>query len=235
MKRAWVVALCACRIGFDARTDAPAQPADAADAPAPDAPADAAITTITFGERPTSQRTNVTTDAYISQGVTNQNHGSDEDLSLAEFAGTAEHSLLRFDLSSIPPGTPVVAARLALAKINLGDETAGPVVVRLLGESWTEGNGMPGSGVTWQTRDGIAAWMTGGGTTTQALASIPSPPNSFTVTLAPAIVQMWIDAPGSNNGVLITVGVNNAHYHLHARDSLMNNGMSRPELAIDVR
>ncbi|HEX5063103.1 MAG TPA: DNRLRE domain-containing protein [Kofleriaceae bacterium] len=216
----WVlVGLCACRIGFD-------------ELPASDA-SDTVVTTVTFGERPTSQHKNVTRDATVLGRMGNANFGDLEDLSISEYMPPdIEHSLLRFDLSSIAPATRVVAARLTLARVDYGDEMPGQVDVLLVGESWTEGNGMSGSGVSWNTRDGTIAWTQPGGTTTMLLTQLVPPATTFTIELDPSIVQNWIDVAANNDGVAIRVPNSSVHYHFHARNSAM--AARRPELAIDL-
>jgi hypothetical protein len=219
--------LCACRIGFD-----PTEPAGPSE---PDSGI-AQITTITFGERPTSMRTGVTRDATIDQSEPKLKFGADEDLSSAEFSANGEHALLRFDLSSLAPGSRIVAARLSLTRIDYGDEAPGPIEMRVLRESWTEGtnDGAPGTGASWTTRDGSAAWMTAGGSTMQTLATMMPDAPDLDVTIDPLVVQGWVDDPATNHGVLLTVGINTAHYHFHSRESNLDGRSRRPELAIDV-
>jgi hypothetical protein len=213
--------LCACRIGFDATGDA--RQADGAEA----------ITTITFGERPTSQRKNVTRDTYVDE-QTSFNYGNTEDLSVAEFTANAEHTFIRFDVSSIPAGTSVAGARLSLTKVDYGDEMPGTLEVRLLGESWVEGtnNGTPGSGATWLTRDGTTPWTTPGGTATRSLATAAT--SASVVTIDREVVQQWVDSAAANDGLLVTVTNNMAHVHFHARGSDLLGMTARPELAVDV-
>ncbi|HEY5951540.1 MAG TPA: DNRLRE domain-containing protein [Kofleriaceae bacterium] len=227
--RWWLlVTLCACRIGFDEHPHA------GADAPIDSMTGDATITTITFGERPTSQRKGVTIDATVSQPMPSFNFGGAEDLSLAEFASAAEHGLLRFDVSSIAAGTAVIGARLALTRLDYGDETVGPMQLRLLDESWVPGTatGMPGPGVTWQTRDGTRAWITAGGTTSRTLTTMTPTAAELVMTFDPAAVQAWVDDPTTNVGLLVTVGASTAHFHLHTSNSVL--AAARPELTLDI-
>lgn len=229
--RCWpLLALCACRIGFDAvDPDASAAADDGGDG-------GGTITTITFGERPTSMRKNVTSDARLDQLQPALNYGGSEDLALSQFTTNNEHSLVRFELSSVPPGTAVTGARLQVHLLDYGDETAGTIVVRLLAETWIEGTNMgsPGGGVSWTTRDGSTPWTTPGGTTSRTLASLVMPEQQLVVPLEPDVVQSWIDDPASNAGVLLTVSAAPAHYHLHSRDSNLMQMTARPELAVDL-
>lgn len=214
------MALCACRIGFD-------------EIPNDGSASDGAFTTITFGERPTSQRKNVTRDTTLSGGMVSENNGDLEDLSISDFgAPQMEHALLRFDLASVPSGTPIVGARLSLARIDYGDEAPGMIEVRVVSESWTEGTGTPGSGAAWNTRDGTTAWATAGGTTGQTLAMLTPPAVTFDISIAPAVVQTWIDTSATNDGLWFAVRAVNVHYHFHSANSVMTS--LRPELVIDL-
>jgi hypothetical protein len=227
MRGWWLVALCACRFHFDEQARVDDGGIDAIDA---------STTTITFGERPTSQRQGVTTDVTLDESAPGMNFGGAEDLSLAEFTVSGEHALIRFDLSSIASGTSVTAARLSVVRLDYGDETPGSIEARLVGESWVEGTsaGTPGSGANWTSRDGASMWTTAGGTTTAALAAVTPTAAEITFAFEAAVVQDWVDAPATNFGVLLTVGINTAHYHLHSRNSMLVGMTARPELAVDL-
>ena len=109
------MALCACRIGFD-------------EIPSDGSPNDGAFTTITFGERPTSQRKNVTRDTTLLLRMPTANSGDLDDISLSDYGPpNIEHGLIHFDLSSVAAGTPVIAARLQLSRVDYGDETPGAI------------------------------------------------------------------------------------------------------------
>ncbi len=210
--------LCACRINFDPLGDGGATPL-----------------TITFGERPTSQRKNVTTDARLEQAQPVRDYGGGEDLSVASFVGSGEHAVLRFDLSSLPAGTLVVAARLSLTRLDYGDETLGTVVLSLVGESWQEGTGTGtnGTGVSWSTRDGTQPWATAGGTSLPPVVTF-MPSLASVVALDPASIQRWVDEPTTNAGFLFAMASNDTHLHFHASESPLVGMMARPELALDI-
>jgi hypothetical protein len=218
-----LVWLCACRINFDAQGDAGADTFDTRPG-----------TTITFGERPASQRKGVTTDTRLDENQANANYGGSEDLSIAQFTANGEHSLLRFDLTSIAPGTPVVGARLMLARLDYGDELPGMLRLREVAESWLEGSntGMPGTGATWSTRDGTIPWSTAGATPAQLLGTIDSA-DEMVAPIDAALVQRWIDTPATNHGVMLDA-VPSVHVHVHASESALLGGAGRPELAVDI-
>lgn len=226
----------ACRFGFDELANA-----DAASGALPDtldAPDDSGglmAPGITFGERPSSDRTGVTTDATLDESSAVANWGGASAMALSAFTTYREHGVVRFELSSLAPGTPVVGARLALAKVDFGDETPGPLEVRLLGESWVEGtsNGVPGAGgASWSGRDALMAWTTPGGTTTGTVTTVTPDSTDFVVLLPAQLVQTWIDDPATNHGVLLAPSATGAHFHLHSRESTADGGTHRPELTI---
>jgi hypothetical protein len=224
VRRSLLALLCACRYGFD-----PVAIPDGASPP----DVTTGSMTITFGERPTSQRTGVTFDAYVTEDFPTRNRGVSDDLAVSRFSSGSEHALVRFDLSSLAPGTQITGARLEVALLDFGDETTGPVELLLVAESWVEGTGAAGSGATWTTRDGVTAWTTAGGTTTDTIATATPSDRRITFVLPPTIVQGWVDAPATNAGVLLAGMPVGTHVHLHASESGLDEA-ARPELAVDV-
>ena len=63
--------------------------------------------------------------------------------------------LLRFDLSALPAGAVINSATLELTVNRVW--AGGTVAARRVTESWTE------TGATWNSRDGVTAWTTAGG------------------------------------------------------------------------
>jgi hypothetical protein len=101
-------------------------------------------------------------DAYLSSGIySNLNLGS---ANLAYVGSTfgknpiTYHFLLRFDLSAVPTGAVITAARLVLTK-NSGIYNTGAEfqAQRLTRQNWTE------LGATWDVYDGVHAWTSPGG------------------------------------------------------------------------
>ena len=138
------------------------------------------------------------------------NYGTLNDISL--FAGgTLERGLIRFELSSIAPGTLVVAARLELERVDYGDDLVGGLALRLAGEAWTEAT------ATWNERQTGTAWSSGGGTVSAAIATVATPTTTAVVLTVPVTLrQSWIDAPATNFGFSVTgsdEGID-MHYHL---------------------
>jgi len=230
-----VVLLCACKLGFDARIAPPDAPDTAFIDAAIDTPIDTPVgtTTITFGERPTSQRKIVSYDTALAEALPTQNNGAAQDLALEAEPNNRFHSLLRFDLTSVAPGTQLVAARVKLVRLDYGDEVNGAIVIYRITESWVEGTGdamvvLPGA--TWQARDGTTVWTTTGGTISTMLAMLTPPSVAFDVALPVAVVQEWIDDPQINHGMLLKSVAEPTHVHLHQSDSTATD--LRPELEL---
>lgn len=260
MRWYWAIAasvLGACRFGFDPaltgsddahpidRDGAPdTMPVADANEPTDDARDDANASpdasvmtvTITFGERPTSMRKTVTRDTWLEQARGSFNFGSSEDVSVANFATQREHSLLWFDLTSLTPGTQVTAAQVSVVRLDYGDETPGPIEVRLLSESWVEGtnSGSPGTGASWTTRDGSTAWTTGGGTTSQLLGTVTPTATEVLLPLPASVVQAWVADPATNHGILVTSSSIGTHFHFESSASSVSGGANRPELSVTI-
>lgn len=121
--------------------------------------------------------------------------------------------LLRFDLSTLPPGSRITDAQLVLYREDPGSlslSLRGVDAFRVL-EAWIPGtkNGATSAdGATWQTRDGTTGWQVAGATIDTASAldyahyhSYLSPPSiSWAVT---NLVQGWIDGRYPNYGLIL--------------------------------
>ena len=137
--------------------------------------------TVTFGERPTSTYQNVTADTWVDDTIGTHNFGRDVELSLAAAPSNGEHILIRFDLSALAPGTPIVGARLLLGHIVSGDEIAGNLTIARITEAWEEGNGLDSVDfASWFDRMPSTPWTTDGGTTGAVIAPSRRPRSRLT-------------------------------------------------------
>jgi len=210
--------LVACgRFGFEEpapSSDSPLGDSASNDGPAGDGPVggidaaiDAPITgpeTTTFGETPTANVTNVTADAHMSSegGSTTNNYGASTSL---DCEGTEKRALLQFDLSSLPPGTPVTGVQLHLQFTGGAGST---VTIRPVLEAWTEGTQSGTTGVVNHVQRTIGtSWTTAGagspGSSGASIMSFSASSGANTVALPAATVQSWVDTPSTNFGVLI--------------------------------
>ena len=165
----------------------------------PDSPPPAV--TVTFGERPGADHTGVTIDTWVDSSNAAINHGTDVGLYMD--ASPTVNSLLRFDLTALPPGTNVTASELVLATTT-DSLPNGTVRIHPVLESWGE------LSATWTNRVTGTAWTTAG-------ASAPGSqgaqllgeffPNvdlaPWTVPFDVATIRGWIDVPTSNRGMVM--------------------------------
>ena len=104
-------------------------------------------------------------DAMIYQWKANWNYGSANSLIVRDWGSDSDyHSLLQFNLGSIPHGAAIHSAQLALYQ-NTTSTAGGSVDVYRITSDWVEGSGNGGTapGVTWNERDTGLAWTTPGG------------------------------------------------------------------------
>ena len=143
--------------------------------------------------------------------------------------GPTRRLLVRFDMSSIPAGSTLKSGLLRVYCGNIGSPTNNPKSVNayFVLTSWVEGtlNGStPANGANWNTRDGVVAWASPGGSfgtdyynswvvagKDETTGSSPLPGAfrtgwvSFDIKDA---AQYWLDNlsnPGANNGIVIVL------------------------------
>ncbi|MDH3314333.1 MAG: DNRLRE domain-containing protein [Gammaproteobacteria bacterium] len=168
---------------------------------------------------PTTVTLNATADAMVLEGLPTRNYGTSTTLGTYVLSGAERRTVVQFDVSGIPPGTPIVSAILRYNAISVASPSGSEksIFAVKLTESWLEGTGNgTGSpdGVTWQYRDGSINWITAGGSfsvkiaqATEESSGISPPPATFdfgwlTWDLTP-LVQEWVDGISANNGVLL--------------------------------
>jgi YD repeat-containing protein len=148
-------------------------------------------------------------DAEIRQSAPTANYGSAVSLKVdGDDPGDQDvKSLLKWDISSIPPGSTVNSVSLVL---NVTNGTANTYELYELKRNWVENQ------VTWNSYSAGNAWQTAGangaddvGTT--VLASLgTSTTGSYTINLntsGVAVIQKWVNNPSTNNGFIISNSV----------------------------
>jgi len=107
----------------------------------------------------------------------------------------------QFNLSSIPPGSTVSSARLHLYVITRETSNRGlNLDLHALTSSWVE------DGVTWGYRNlGANQTWTGGGTIGSTLDTVAFPAGTgwMVFDVPVATVQVWINAPSHNHGLVV--------------------------------
>ncbi len=147
-------------------------------------------------------------DAVLEAIVPTANYGASTSCdAIMTATGSKRRSIVRFDLSAIPPGSTVTSAVFTLT--NRGGLTTDQISLHRLNSFWLEGtkNGSgTADGATWNKRDGGANWASPGGdfdatadATLTPLAVTAGTKHDFDVT---NLVQEWVDGT-PNYGLLI--------------------------------
>ncbi len=122
-------------------------------------------------------------DTRLYEWKPNWNYGESTNLQVEGWSNSRSHSLIRFDLSGIPPGAQITGALLELYQNSLSS-WGGTVSVHRITRDWVEGNanGGSGNGATWNESEPGVPWTTPGGDVD---------PAAFAVTTIPVGVQGW--------------------------------------------
>jgi hypothetical protein len=183
-------------------------------------------------------------DTFIDQSYPNNNFGADPFGMWVSWDGTdrAQRILLKFNLSSIPPGSIITDARLSLRSNGYSGSGIRTFTAYRVSNSWVEGDGvgMGGGtiGATWLDTDKSVptSWSTSGGDFVSEGASsadltLGLGMRNFTVT---DIVTAWITDGQPNCGFLIKVDNEagaGAGFYFRVRE--YDPPTSRPILQID--
>lgn len=124
-------------------------------------------------------------DTYLYEASPTNHPGTDPDMYAGVYSTSRQYGLLQFDVSSIPAGTTITSADITL---TLGSSTADTVRFHKVTSPWTE------SAASWSTH-GTAWNSTVEGTFTAGIYGA----RTFSAT---GIVQSWVTAPTTNNGML---------------------------------
>jgi hypothetical protein len=162
------------------------------------------------------------------------NHGDAEDLvtDSEQASNGPVHSLLRFDLSGLPPGTQVQSAELDLY-LHSNSGSADVVEAHRVTRDWLEGTGAPNSGASWNRYNGFSLWGTPGGDyDPQAAASFVASGTGWKSLDLSDLAQAWVDGTYPNYGLILlsppAAGNNEKEY----RSSDSSTCAERPKLRV---
>jgi len=147
-------------------------------------------------------------DTTLSSLNNTQNYG--DDVLGISASGSADNALLQFDDSDIPYGVRIISAQLELyhtvtSSVSVDDT----ITVHSMRSDWVEGT-MSGAGIadgaTWDTRDGITNWTSGGADydpqpiTSSAISGATGDWESWDIT---TLVQGWFNGSYPRYGLLL--------------------------------
>lgn len=172
-------------------------------------------------------------DTMISENSTTKNYGATTTL-VADGddpagGGKDKYALIKWDLSSIAPGTSIESSSVTL---SVSDPSTQTYPFRKLKRPWTE------SAATWNAYDAGKAWEVAGAKGTldrdaaTAGAVTPTSTGRLTVTLERAVVQGWVDDPTSNYGIIIADTTNTNGVDFYSREA--TDATLRPQLNVNT-
>lgn len=164
-------------------------------------------------------------DSHIREGAM-QNYGTDL-LRNGRSAGAGRqfHSLLRFDLSALAPGSRINSATLRLHASARSGAQAFNIGAHRMTQHWSE------TGATWTNADDATAWSGGPGGSYAAtpVATVAAASGWHQWNLTP-LVQEWVDGVSPNHGVELV------HTAVAAGNSIdfdSREQANKPQLVID--
>ena len=134
------------------------------------------------------------------------------------------YAALRWDLSQVPAGATVTSASVTL---NVTNPTAQAYGAYELKRSWSEGQ------LSWNQAATGSPWAAAGAKGTADRGSkiadlTPTTIAPYTFTIPASVVQGWLSAPSSNNGILLAHTTNDDGFVFNTRE-----GVTPPKLTVN--
>jgi hypothetical protein len=181
-----------------------------------------------------AETTNVTSiaDSSILENAPRTNYGATTlgaDGDDPSGSGKDKYGLLRWDLSSMAPGTKISSASVTLTVTNSSTQTYQAYALK---RAWAE------SEVTWNSYAAGGPWEVAGAKgspdreATVAGTVTPSATGERTFVLSAAVVQRWVDNPTTNQGIIIANATNSNGFDFYSRES--STSSQRPRLTLNV-
>jgi glucose/arabinose dehydrogenase/PKD repeat protein len=194
-----------------------------------------ATRTWTVNTAPASQTVNLNSvaDAGLSELSPTANSGTATTLKVdgddPDPGGKDLYAALRWDLSQVPAGATVSSATVTLSITNHSNDTGTPQTYGAyeLKRTWSENQ------MTWNQAATGAPWATAGAKATTdrgpKIASVtPTALGSYTFTIPASVVQGWLSAPSTNNGILLADPTNFDGFVFRTKE-----GTSPPKLTVN--
>lgn len=173
-----------------------------------------------------------TQDTYISESDPFGNFGQSSELKIngetSPGVSDANHSLLKWDISQIPPGSEILSASLTF---NVITNTVDAYPVYQLLKPWVFNQ------ATWINYAGGFAWEIAGasGPTdrgSQILTGFaPATSGPYMINLNRSVVQFWVDNPSQNYGLIISNGNGSSQAVIDSAEA--STPSNRPKLSIE--
>ena len=188
---------------------------------------------LTAGAAETANVLTSVADAGLSELSPTTNNGSATTLKVdgddPDPGGGDLYAALRWNLSQVPAGATVSSATVTLNISNHSNDTGTPQTYGAyeLKRSWNEGQ------LNWNQAATGAPWATAGAKATtdrgSKIASVtPAALGSYTFTIPASVVQGWLSAPSSNNGLLLADTTNFDGFVFDTRE-----GTTAPKLTVN--
>ena len=177
------------------------------------------------------ETTNVLTsvaDAGLSELAPTTNNGAATTLKVdgddPDPGGKDLYAALRWDLSQLPAGATVTSATVTLNISNPSPQTYGAYELK---RAWSEGQinwNVAATGMPWATAGAKGATDRG----SQIASVTPTNIAPYTFTIPASVVQGWLNAPTTNNGILLAHTTNFDGFAFDTRE-----GTTPPKLTVN--
>ncbi len=152
------------------------------------------------------------------------NYGQATNLAVEGWVNSKSHSLIRFDLSSIPAGAEITGAVLELYQ-NAPSSNGGTVYIHRLTRDWVEGEvaSGTGNGATWLESEPGIPWTTPGGDfdlAAYALTTIPVGVQGWFKWDVTDLVEGWHSGAYPNFGLLLRPGTDATGLYFSSSDDV---------------
>jgi hypothetical protein len=172
-------------------------------------------------------------DTWVTSGSPTNNFGAASQTTFTTTGNNKKYFLSKFDVSSIPLGSQIISAKLALYHDAINGNSVGEFSLYSMQQGWEEGSGnwsASGDGATWNTSDGSTPWSWDSNHDSNVIStsSVSNSAAGWQEWDMAALVQDWVAGEKDNYGVLVKSNENIGGAEFYSSDSWSN----RPKLTI---